>query len=59
MEQHTKAKEKEKERTKEKDSTKEVTKEKDTNKERATAATAVITKEKAKENNSNGISQKE
>ena len=59
LEQHTKAKEKEKGRTKEKDMAKEATKEKDTNKEKATAATADTTKERPKESNNNGISQKE
>ena len=38
---------------------KEATKEKDTNKEKATAATADTTKERPKESNNDGISQKE
>ena len=56
LEQHTKAKEKE--RTKEKDMVR-ATKEKDTNKEKATEATAHTTKERPKENSSNGTNRKE
>ena len=56
LEQHTKAKEKE--RTNEKDMAK-ATKEKDTNKEKAMEATAHTTKEESKENNNHGTSQKE